>query len=141
MLRGNSIYETLNFSSASGTLISSDVLMDQTAQVGGTLSGVDFYDSGFYIIQTGAGVTAGAIAVQLLTLSPTANPVWITSTTPNSGTGAAFTLIPALAATATYVGSLGVTGGVFFPCSGLRLTVSGLTGGSITLAQLSLTKR
>lgn len=141
MLRGNSIYEVLNFSAASGTLVSSDILMDQTAQVGGTLSGVDDYDSGYYIIQTGAGVSAGAIGVQLLTLSPTSNPAWITATTPNSATGAAFSLISALAATTVYVGSLGVTNGVFFPCSGIRLTVSGLTGGAIALAQLTLTKR
>ena len=105
------------------------------------MSAADFYDSGYYVIQTGAGVSAGAVSVQLLSLSGVGSPNWITATTPNSPTGAAYTLIPTLGATATYNGSLGVTGGIFFPCSGIRLAVSGLSGGNITLAQLFLTRR
>lgn len=141
MLKVNSIYQTLNFSAASGTLVSSDILLQQSVSGSGILSGLDVYDSGYFIIQTGTAVSAGAIGVQIVALSPVGNPNWITATTSNSPTGAAFSLIPTLGASLTYMGSLGVTGGVFFPCSGLRLTVSGLTGGSITLAQLTLTKR
>lgn len=141
MLRGNTIYQTQNFSAASGTVVSSDILLDQSIPPSLILTGIDVYDSGYYIIQTGALVSAGAIGVQIVTLSSTNNPNWITATTPNSLTGAAFTLIPTLAATTIYVGSLGITSGVFFPCSGIRLTVSGLAGGPIVLAQLVLTKR
>ena len=104
-------------------------------------SGEDVFDSGQYLIQTGTGVSAGSVSVAILTLSPAGAPVWVTATTPNSATGAAFTLVATLGASATYNGSLGVSGGVFFPCLGIRLVVAGLTGGNITLAQLYLTKR
>jgi hypothetical protein len=90
-----------------------------------------------YLIKTGASVSAGAISVQLLDIFGN----WNTATTPNSATGAAFTLIPALAATTTYNGSLNVSGNIFAPVIGIRLTVSGLAGGNITAAQLICTLR
>jgi hypothetical protein len=101
----------------------------------------DVIDCGQYLIQTGAGVSAGTVSVALLTMSPAGAPVWVTATTPNSATGAAFTLIAALGASTVYNGSLGVVGGVFFPCLGIRLVIAGLTGGNISIAQLFLTKR
>lgn len=101
----------------------------------------DVFDSGYYKIQTGAGVSAGSISVALLTFSASGALNWITATTPNSTTGAAFTLIPTLGASATYNGSLTVAGSVFFPCQGIGLIVAGLTGGNITLMELVLTKR
>ena len=142
MLKGNSIFQTLNFSSASGTLVSSDTLVIHgRGSSAAAISGFDVYDSGSYLITTGAGVSAGAVTVQLLQDSATSQQIWVTATTPNSATGAAFTLVAALGASTVYNGSLGVTGGVFFPCSGIRLAISGLTGGSIVQAQLILTKR
>lgn len=101
----------------------------------------EVFDSGSYLIQTGTLVSAGAVGLNILTLSPSGVPVWVAATTPNSATGAAFTLIATLAATTVYNGSLNVAGSAFFPCLGLQLVVSGLTGGNITLAQLCLTRR
>ena len=101
----------------------------------------DVFDSGSYFIQTGAGVTAGSVSVALLTFGTSGALTWVTATTPNSATGAAFTLIATLGASSTYNGSLTVPGSVFFPCLGIGLVVAGLTGGNITLAQLILTKR
>lgn len=94
-------------------------------------------DSAYYVVQTGAGVTAGTVSVGILL----ANNTWITATTPNSATGAAFTLIATLGASITYNGSLNVTGSIYGPIHGIRLVVAGLTGGNITYAQLTGTTR
>lgn len=93
-------------------------------------------EEAYYVIQTGTGVSAGSVSVGVLL----ANNTWITATTPNSATGAAFTLVATLAASATYMGALSwqATGGIIFtPIHGLRLVVAGLTGGNITYAQLT----
>lgn len=141
MIKGNVIAFASNISS-NGTYCQALTALPNTPPASGTYDSYeDAIDSGQYLIQTGAGVSAGSVTVQLLTLSPAGSPVWVTATTPNSTTGAAFILIPSLAASTVYNGSLGVTGGVFFPCLGIGLVISGLTGGSITLAQLYLTKR
>lgn len=128
------------FSAASGNLIT--VLTGiPTFPSSGQVAGIDMIDSAFYIIQTGTGVVAGAINVQIPIPGSAGNPVWITATTPNSATAAAFTLIPTLAASTVYMGSLNVSGSVFMPSFGVRLTVSGLSGGNITYAQLNCTMR
>jgi hypothetical protein len=98
-------------------------------------------DSIYYTIVTGAGVTAGAIGVQLLMPWGGLGGTWVQMTTPNSATGAAFTLIAALAASTTYNGSLGVPGSVFVPCVGVRLSYAGLASGNIVNAALYITKR
>lgn len=141
MLKGNVIAFASNIS-ANGTYCQAITNLPNFVPLSGLYDSYeDVIDSGQYLIQTGAGVSAGSVAVQILTLSSAGSPVWVTATTPNSATGAAFTLVPALAASSTYNGSLGVSGGIFFPCLGIGLVVSGLTGGNITLAQLYLTKR
>lgn len=141
MLRGCVTAYASNVSS-SGNICQATTALPQNIGSGGTYdSEEDVFDCGQYLIQTGTGVSAGSVSVALLTLSPVGAPVWVTATTPNSATGAAFTLIAALAASTTYNGSLGVVGGVFFPCLGIRLVVASLAGGNIVLAQLFLTKR
>jgi hypothetical protein len=107
----------------------------------GVAEGLEVFDSGSYQIITASGVSAGSVSIALLRYSPSGALVWDTATTPNSATGAAFILLAALAASTIYNGSLGVSGGVFFPCLGMRLIIAGLTGGNITAAQLILTKR
>jgi hypothetical protein len=141
MLKGNVTAYAANIS-ANGNYCQATTALPQVIAASGTYdSGEDVFDSGQYLIQTGTGVSAGSVSVAILTLSPAGAPVWVTATTPNSATGAAFTLVATLGASATYNGSLGVSGGVFFPCLGIRLVVAGLTGGNIALAQLYLTKR
>lgn len=98
-------------------------------------------DSILYCFQTGAAVTAGAIGVQLLMPWGALGGTWVQMTTPNSATGAAFTLVATLAASTVYNGSLGVTGSIFVPCVGVRLSYTGLLGGNIINGALYLTKR
>lgn len=143
MLKGNIISAIqAPFSAASGTLVAVQVALPQVVPASGLILGaLDELDSVQYFLQTGAGVTAGAVSVQLLLLSPAGSPNWQTATTPNSATGAVFTLVATLGATATYNGSLNVAGSIFAPSLGIRLAVSGLTGGSITAAQLNCTLR
>lgn len=94
-----------------------------------------------YEITTGAGVTAGAVALQLLIPPITVSggvvtATWVTATSPNSATGAAFTLIGTLAANSQYNGTLMISGANFTPCFGLRFNVTALAGGNITYAHL-----
>lgn len=141
MLKSNAIAYAANIS-ASGNYCQVTAGLPQNLPASGVFdTGEDMFDSGQFLIQTGVGVSAGSVALAILALSPAGAPVWVTATTPNSATGTAFTLIPTLGASLVYNGSLGVSGGVFFPCIGMRLVVAGLTGGNITLAQLFLTKR
>ena len=110
----------------------------------GTLSyeeGYQVIDSVQYIIQTGAAVSAGTIGVQLLVPWGGASGTWITATTPNSATGAAFTLVATLGANLTYNGALNVAGNIFVPAIGIRLSYGGLTGGNITQGALFVTRR
>lgn len=100
-------------------------------------AGGNVIDSASYFFQTGAGVTAGSVSVGILL----ANGTWVVATTPNSATGAAFTLVATLAANAIYNGSFFVAGAIFVPIDGIRLVVAGLTGGNITYAQLVGTMR
>lgn len=141
MLKSNLIAYAFNIA-ANGTYCQVLSALPQNLSSSGVYdASEDMFDSGQYLIRTGSGVSAGSVAVNLLELSPAGSPVWDTATTPNSPTGAAFLLIPTLAASTVYNGSLGVSGGVFFPAIGIRLIVAGLTGGNIASMQLFLTKR
>lgn len=141
MLKGNTV-AILGpaFSSASGVLLSLQVSLPPGAGLV-VDSLVDAFDTGQYIIETGSGVSAGAIGVNLLLMSPSGSPVWVAATTPNNQLGVAFSLIPTLGASTVYNGSLSTPGSTFFPCLGMQLTVSGLSGGNIIAAQLMLTRR
>jgi hypothetical protein len=142
MLKGNTLVSAAVPISANGNYCQVATSLPQIMPASGIYDSYeDVFDSAQYLIQTGTGVSAGTISVALLTLSPAGAPVWVTATTPNSATGAAFTLVAALGASATYNGSLDVPGSKFTPCLGMRLVVAGLTGGNITLMQLYLTKR
>ena len=91
-----------------------------------------------YLIVAGAGVTAVTVGVQLLEayeLTGTLTQTWDTATTPNSATGAAFTLVNGTAP-GVYNGSFTLSNGLFVPIHGIRLSVTTLTGGNITRAQL-----
>ena len=103
--------------------------------------GYQMIDSVFGVVSTSAGITAGALGVQLLMPWGGAGGTWVQMTTPNSSTGAAFTLVPTLAANATYDFSLNVSGSIFVPCVGIRLSYSGLAGGNIANAAMFITKR
>lgn len=92
--------------------------------------------SASYLVVAGAGVTAVNITVQLLeAYEVSGTQTWVTATTPNSATGAAFTLVNGTAP-GTYNGSFTLSNGLFVPINGIRLNVATLTGGNITLAQL-----
>ena len=89
-----------------------------------------------YKIIAGAGVSALTVGVQILEASePNATLVWDTASTPNSSTGAVFTLISATGP-GVYNGSFTLSNGLFVPAHGLRLNVTTLTGGNITYAEL-----
>lgn len=92
--------------------------------------------SASYLVVAGAGVTAVTIGIQLLqAYEVSGTQTWVTATTPNSSTGAALTLINGTAP-GTYNGSFTLSNGLFVPINGIRLNVTTLTGGNITLAQL-----
>jgi hypothetical protein len=121
------------------TITTSDLTFGLPATV--TEEGLYEIDSIQYVFVTGAAVTAGAIGVQLLMPWGGLGGTWVQMTTPNSATGAAFTLVATLAASTVYNGSLGVTGSIFVPCVGVRLSYTGLLGGNIINGALYLTKR
>jgi hypothetical protein len=127
----------------SGTFLSYDTILstDQSFGLAANEESLTAIDGIYYTIVTGAGVTAGAIGVQLLMPWGGLQGTWVQMTTPNSATGAAFTLVPTLAASTTYNGSLGVPGAVFVPCVGVRLSYTALASGNIVNAALYISKR
>lgn len=107
----------------------------------------NIFDSIYYNVVAGAGVTAIVVGLQRLrayvpggqgglSLSQT----WDTLTTPNSMTGSAFTLINGTAP-GVYCGSLNVSGSLVVPTFGIRLAVTTLTAGNISYAELLGTVR
>jgi hypothetical protein len=92
--------------------------------------------SASYVVVAGAGVTALTVGVQILeAFEPSATLIWQTASTPNSNTGAVFSLISATGA-GVFNGSFTLTNGLFVPCHGIRLNITTLTGGQVTYAEL-----
>ena len=92
-----------------------------------------------YLVVAGAGVTAVTVGVQILEAFETSiaqAQTWVTATTPNSATGAAFTVINGTAP-GVFNGSFTIPNGLIVPCHGVRLAVTTLTGGNITYAELT----
>jgi hypothetical protein len=145
MLLGNALVNlTAAITPGTGTF-----LQYQTIQTSDGSFGLVGVEEGLYVLDgavsycfvTGTLVSAGAIGVQLLMPWGGLGGTWVQMTTPNSATGAAFTLVATLAASTVYNGSLAVPGSIFVPCVGIRLSYTGLLGGNIINGALYITKR
>lgn len=144
MISGNALVNlTSAIAPGTGTFLAYDTITGSDLSFGLAAMEESLYqiDSVQYCFVTGTGVSAGAIGVQLLMPWGGVGGTWVQMTTPNSATGAAFTLVATLAASTVYNGSLGVAGGIFVPCVGVRLNYAGLLGGNIVNGALYITKR